>query len=97
MRPCPIELLGAGDDEQVLGRTAQPRVEPEIAFGPARDLDRPLTLRTAERAIDGVAVTGHPLRTLLHLSEHLARRGAVCRRARSCRRPVSGRPPIGTG
>jgi len=132
--------LGAGDDEQVLAATAQPRVEPEVAFRLARDLDRPLTPWTAERAIDAVAVAvevidsryaafgfrlpdvvadntsaagflvgswthprqagdlptagcvlsvdatvvrtatgaailGHPLRALVHLSEHLARRG----------------------
>ncbi|MGY1683229.1 2-keto-4-pentenoate hydratase [Geodermatophilus sp. SYSU D01176] len=132
--------LGTGDDEQVLARTAQPRVEPEIAFRLARDLDHPLTPWTAEQAIDavavavevidsryaafgfrlpdvvaddtsaagfqvgrwtrpreagdlatagcvlsvdgavvhtatGAAVLGHPLRALVHLSEHLARRG----------------------
>lgn len=132
--------LGAGDDVRVLWRTAQPRVEPEIAFRLAADLNRPLTPWTAEQAIDAVAVAaevidsryaafgfrlpdvvadntsaagflvgrwahprqvgdlatagcvlsvdgtvahtatgaailGHPLRALVHLSEHLARRG----------------------
>ena len=132
--------LGAGRDADVLARTAQPRVEPEIAFRLARDLDRPLTPWTAEQAADAVAVAvevidsryasfgfrlpdvvadntsaagflvgpwtrlrqagdlatagcvlsvdgtiahtatgaailGHPLRALVHLSEHLARRG----------------------
>ncbi|SNR67726.1 2-keto-4-pentenoate hydratase [Blastococcus mobilis] len=132
--------LGIGEDEQVLARTAQPRVEPEIAFRLARDLDRPLSPSTAEQAIDAVAVAvevidsryaafgfrlpdvvadntsaagfligpwthprqagdlaaagcvlsvdgtvahtatgaailGHPFRALVHLSEHLARRG----------------------
>ncbi|WP_100501972.1 2-keto-4-pentenoate hydratase [Geodermatophilus chilensis] len=132
--------LGTGDDERVLGRTAQPRVEPEIAFRLARELDRPLTPWTAEQAVDavtvavevidsryaafgfrlpdvvadntsaagflvgrwthprragdlatagcvlsvdgavahtatGAAVLGHPLRALVHLSEHLVRRG----------------------
>jgi 2-oxo-3-hexenedioate decarboxylase len=131
--------LGAGDDE-VLARTVQPRVEPEIAFRLARDLDGPLTPWTAEQAVDAVAVAvevidsryaafgfrlpdvvadntsaagflvgrwttlrqagdlatagcvlsvdgtvahtatgaailGHPLRALVHLSEHLTRRG----------------------
>ena len=132
--------LGADADQAVLARTAQPRVEPEIAFRLGRSLDRPLTPWTAERAIDAVAVAvevidsryagfgfrlpdvvadntsaagflvggwrhpreaddlatagcvlsvdgtvahtatgaailGHPLRALVHLSEHLARRG----------------------
>ncbi|MGY1883937.1 2-keto-4-pentenoate hydratase [Blastococcus sp. SYSU DS0753] len=132
--------LGTGDDEQVLGRMAQPRIEPEIAFRLARDLDRPLTPWTAGSAVDavavavevidsryaafgfrlpdvvadntsaagflvgewihprdagdlatagcvlsvdgsvahtatGAAVLGHPLRALVHLSEHLTRRG----------------------
>jgi 2-oxo-3-hexenedioate decarboxylase len=131
--------LGTGNDEQVLARTAQPRVEPEIAFRLLTDLDRPLTPWTVEQAIDAVAVAveiidsryaafgfrlpdvvadntsaagfllgswthprqagdlatagcvlsvdgtvvhtatgaailGHPLRALVHLSEHLARR-----------------------
>jgi 2-oxo-3-hexenedioate decarboxylase len=132
--------LSDADGEQVRGRTAQPRVEPEIAFRLARDLDAPLTPWTAEQAVDAVAVAvevidsryagfgfrlpdvvadntsaagflvgpwtsprqagdlatagcilsvdgtvaqtatgaailGHPLRALVHLSEHLARRG----------------------
>ena len=132
--------LCAGAVEQVLDRTAQPRVEPEVAFRLTRDLDRPLTPWTAGQAVDAVAVAvevidsryagfgfrlpdvvadntsaagflvgrwqhrrtvedlstagcllsvdgvvahtatgaailGHPLRALVHLSEHLARRG----------------------
>ena len=132
--------LGAGRDVDVLARTAQPRLEPEIAIRLAWDLDRPLTPWTAEHSVDAVAVAvelidsryaafgfrlpdvvadntsaagflvgpwnllresgdlavagcvlsvdgtvlhtatgaailGHPLRALVHLSEHLARRG----------------------
>ncbi|MGX6607668.1 2-keto-4-pentenoate hydratase [Micromonosporaceae bacterium Da 78-11] len=132
--------LPAGDDDGLLTRTAQPRIEPEIAVRLGRAVDRPLTLASAAAAIDGVAVAveiidsryagfgfrlpdvvadntsaaaflvgewadpdvagdlaalgcvftgdgrelhtatgaailGHPLRALIHLSEHLARRG----------------------
>ena len=131
--------LGTADDARVLAPTAQPLVEPEIAFRLAADLDRPLTPWTVEQAIDAVAVAlevidsryaafgfrlpdvvadntsaagflvgrwthprhvgdlaaagcvlsvdgrvvhtatgaailGHPLRAMVHLSEHLARR-----------------------
>lgn len=133
-------LLGAGRDAQILAATAQPRIEPEIAFRLARDLDAPLTLQSAAGTVDavaaaaevidsrytgfgfrladvladntsaagfltgpwvpmpdagdlsaagcvltvdgqvahtaaGAAILGHPLRALVHLSEHLARRG----------------------
>ena len=132
--------LGVGDDDRVIARTAQPRVELEIAFRLGRDLDHPLTPWTAAQAVDAVAVAvevidsryaafgfrlpdvvadntsaagfligqwtsprsvgdlatagcilsvdgvvahtatgaailGHPLRALVHLSEHLVRRG----------------------
>lgn len=132
--------LGAGRDALVLAATAQPRIEPEIAFRLARDLTAPLTPWTAPAAVDAVAVAvevidsryagfgfrladvladntsaagfqigawmplrtagdlstagcvlsvdgevvhtaagaailGHPLRALVHLSQHLARRG----------------------
>ena len=133
-------VLGTSGGEHVPAGTAQPRVEPEIAFLLRRDLDRPLTPWTAEQAVDAVAVAlevidsryaafgfrlpdvladntsaasfmvgawtlprqagdlaaagcvfsvdgavtqtaagaailGHPLRALVHLSEHLASRG----------------------
>lgn len=132
--------LGTGRDAQVFAATAQPRIEPEVAFRLARDLTRPLTPSAAAGAVDAVAVAaevidsryvafgfrladvladntsaagfllgpwvplpvagdlstagcvlaidgevvhtatgaailGHPLRALVHLSEHLARRG----------------------
>jgi 2-oxo-3-hexenedioate decarboxylase len=124
----------------LFARTAQPRIEPEIAFRLGRVVDRSLTMATAAGAIDGVAaaaeiidsryagfgfrlpdvvadntsaaafvvgdwkepasvrdlaavrcvfsgdgdelhsatgaaVLGHPLRALVHLSDHLMRRG----------------------
>jgi len=127
-------------DDDLFDRTAQPRIEPEIAFRLGRVVDRPLTMAAAADAIDGVAVAaeiidsryagfgfrlpdvvadntsaaaflvgdwadpatagdlaavrcvlstdgrelhnatgaavlGHPLRALIHLSEHLAKRG----------------------
>ncbi len=42
-------LLGAVE-EQALRRTAQPRVDPEVAFQLGRGLDRPLTSWTGEQA-----------------------------------------------
>jgi 2-oxo-3-hexenedioate decarboxylase len=132
--------LPNGHDADLLNRTAQPRIEPEIAFRLGRVVDRPLTMSAATYAIDGVAVAaevidsryagfgfrlpdvvadntsaaafvvgewvdpepagdlatvrcvfwadgqqvhtatgaavlGHPLHALIHLSEHLAKRG----------------------
>ena len=46
-----VMLIGAGTDP--LGGTAQPRIEPEIAFRLAHDLDGPDTI---EGAVDAVAV-----------------------------------------
>jgi len=134
------DAMHVADSDDVFARTAQPRIEPEIAFRLGRVLDRPLTMADAADAIDGVAVAmesidsryagfgfrlpdvvadntsaaafvvgdwvdpatagglaavrcvfsgdgselhsatgaavlGHPLRALLHLSEHLVQRG----------------------
>ena len=48
--------LPNGHDTDLFSRTAQPRIEPEIAFRLGGVVDRPLTVSAAADAIDGVAV-----------------------------------------
>ncbi|GLY08775.1 fumarylacetoacetate hydrolase family protein [Actinoplanes sp. NBRC 101535] len=47
--------LPAGHNYDLLARTAQPRIEPEIAFRLGVVVDRPLTMASAADAIDGIA------------------------------------------
>ena len=61
--------LPNGHDTDLFSRTAQPRIEPEIAFRLGGVVGRPVHTAT------GAAVLGHPLLALVQLSEHLAKRG----------------------
>jgi ureidoacrylate peracid hydrolase len=47
--------LPAGHDDDLFARTAQPRIEPEIAFRLGTVVDRPLTMAAAAETTDGIA------------------------------------------